>query len=1013
MNFNIQRIPHTRCYIKIAISFLFIISLISSIIIPLTPSEVRADGCGWEWVNPLPNTDSHYGIWGSSASDIFIAGYYGGITHYDGSNWTTQSPPSINMHLYDVWGASPTSVYAVGFIGQIIHYNGTKWSEMESPATNTLRGIWGISDNCIYAVGEYGKIFKYSDSAWSEMNSGTTTNLNAVWGTTADNVYAVGDSGTILHYDGSSWSSIASGTTNSLRGIWGLGSSDIYAVGEESTILHFNGEEWAAATVPGDPRTITDIWGSATDNLYAVSYSAYIYHWDGLEWSFTHPFWFDYNNLYGIWGSAADNIYAVGAKGTIFQYTDAWSSIAPANQLSNCTTLYSIWGAAADNIFATSSNGYVARYNGANWSDSYTGTNQTLYGIWGTSGSDVFAVGNSGTIRHFNGIAWSGMTSNTAATLYGVWGNSANDVYAVGEFDHWPDPPDYTIIHYNGSEWSEVASGSGYSLRDIWGTGPDNVYAVGRNVNLSGGVILHYDGSDWSTAGYTSTALNTIWGTAANDIFTGGYNGPPYHYNGTNWLPMANDVSCHDIWGSSGNDVFTGGSYGAVYYYDGNESGYWGQMITTGAMEKVYGIWGSSNENVYAVGTSTGILHYGGRCPGPQINVNPQIVDFGTVQAGNIVEQIITVTNTGEEDLNIGELQLYDSARYSKIEDNCSNTTLAPSESATVKVTFRSYSVGNYSARLLIFSNDPVYSTFIVDFSATCAKTIRQVETATGTGTATFSINGGTIDDLTAQATTDCGRTLRDLNFPHGFFSFTIDDITPGSTITITITLPSSIPQGAQYWKCIDGQWVNVTSLLGDNDGDNVLTLTITDGGPGDADGVVNGSISDPGGPATMIAAEAEALTFQNLSTNDSSAAPTVYLPGPANMVTTTVLVQPQKVAINQPVKILANIANRGDIEGHYNAVLKINGEVIDSQNGMLGGNLARPIEFQLTPDEAGTYYIDINGKQAFFTVVDNNKTSEARNAITFFIVLGSIAVVILIILLLIRRNSANNRINT
>ena len=35
--------------------------------------------------------------------------------------------------------------------------------------------------------------------------------------------------------------------------------------------------------------------------------------------------------------------------------------------------------------------------------------------------------------------------------------------------------------------------------------------------------------------------------------------------------------------------------------------------------------------------------------------------------------------------------------------------------------------------------------------------------------------------------------------------------------------------------------------LLGSDDGDNVLTLTITDGGPGDADGVANGQIVDPG----------------------------------------------------------------------------------------------------------------------------------------------------------------------
>jgi hypothetical protein len=45
----------------------------------------------------------------------------------------------------------------------------------------------------------------------------------------------------------------------------------------------------------------------------------------------------------------------------------------------------------------------------------------------------------------------------------------------------------------------------------------------------------------------------------------------------------------------------------------------------------------------------------------------------------------------------------------------------------------------------------------------------------------------------------------------------------------------------------IGGIWIDVTSLLGDDDGDDVLTITIADGGLGDADGIANGEISDPG----------------------------------------------------------------------------------------------------------------------------------------------------------------------
>ena len=90
------------------------------------------------------------------------------------------------------------------------------------------------------------------------------------------------------------------------------------------------------------------------------------------------------------------------------------------------------------------------------------------------------------------------------------------------------------------------------------------------------------------------------------------------------------------------------------------------------------------------------------------------------------------------------------------------------------------------------------------------------------------------------------------LDFPHGFFSFTIEGLALGGTAVVTITLPDNVPIDTQYWKYHNNNWIDVTSLLGDNDGDNVLTLTLTDGGLGDSDGIANGEITDPGGPGQL-----------------------------------------------------------------------------------------------------------------------------------------------------------------
>jgi len=54
---------------------------------------------------------------------------------------------------------------------------------------------------------------------------------------------------------------------------------------------------------------------------------------------------------------------------------------------------------------------------------------------------------------------------------------------------------------------------------------------------------------------------------------------------------------------------------------------------------------------------------------------------------------------------------------------------------------------------------------------------------------------------------------------------------------------------GTQYWKYHTPEgWYQIP--MGDDDGDNVITIELTDGGLGDDDGEANGVIVDAGGPA-------------------------------------------------------------------------------------------------------------------------------------------------------------------
>ncbi|NQE05298.1 hypothetical protein C5S32_05450, partial [ANME-1 cluster archaeon GoMg1] len=128
------------------------------------------------------------------------------------------------------------------------------------------------------------------------------------------------------------------------------------------------------------------------------------------------------------------------------------------------------------------------------------------------------------------------------------------------------------------------------------------------------------------------------------------------------------------------------------------------------------------------------------------------------------------------------------------------------------------------------------------------------IETATGTGIACFETDAGTIEDLIAvdEATLpEEGKPA--LVFPHGFFSFDITGLTPGQTVVVTITLPDNVPVGTQYWKyhASKGSWIQIP--MGSDDGDEIITITLEDGGLGDDDGTANGVIVDQGGPGMSL----------------------------------------------------------------------------------------------------------------------------------------------------------------
>jgi hypothetical protein len=88
------------------------------------------------------------------------------------------------------------------------------------------------------------------------------------------------------------------------------------------------------------------------------------------------------------------------------------------------------------------------------------------------------------------------------------------------------------------------------------------------------------------------------------------------------------------------------------------------------------------------------------------------------------------------------------------------------------------------------------------------------------------------------------------VQFPFGLLDFTASGCILAQ-LTITIQFSQAVPDGARFYKCDAGRCdAYPASIAG-----NTITYTVTDGGSGDADGLVNGAIVDPSGPGWPVAA--------------------------------------------------------------------------------------------------------------------------------------------------------------
>ena len=179
---------------------------------------------------------------------------------------------------------------------------------------------------------------------------------------------------------------------------------------------------------------------------------------------------------------------------------------------------------------------------------------------------------------------------------------------------------------------------------------------------------------------------------------------------------------------------------------------------------------------------------------------------------------------------------------------NQSNATIATGvvDGNAVKITVpQNTALGAYTVHASCFLYSSTVTFDPATFTVT-ASNVGALNTPGGAVTITAP-SGTTLSGLTESAVPS--NAPAGVTFPFGLLGFTVSGVSTGGTVQVTLALPADV---TAYWKYHNGTFTNFT---GATFSAGKVVLTLTDGGNGDEDGVANGTIVEPGAPASASTA--------------------------------------------------------------------------------------------------------------------------------------------------------------
>jgi len=296
---------------------------------------------------PSNTCEELFGVWGSSATDVWAVGAKGTIIRWNGSTWTPVAS-GTDRDLLAVRGTAPDDVWAVGgregdFRPTLLHWNGERWStpawskdavEEGPPCCSTrgtprvLRGVLPFSRTDVWAVG-HGSPVEWNGSQLRGYGYYHSASKNHIGGLGRNDWWELGPSGLLWHGVGTSMTNQSIDRYVDLYGLWAFTPQDVWVTGERLSYVngsalrhgafaHWDGATWTVEDKAGWPR-FRAIWGSTPQDVWAVGPDGTA-HREGTVWSALNAAGLAGNH---VWGTGSRDAWLVGPGGRVLHLEPA------------------------------------------------------------------------------------------------------------------------------------------------------------------------------------------------------------------------------------------------------------------------------------------------------------------------------------------------------------------------------------------------------------------------------------------------------------------------------------------------------------------------------------------------------------------------------------------------------------------------------------------------------------------------------------------------------------------